>query len=81
MPIHKVLDGFMSLKQFQTFFWPPLRAVILDSIEDGPILMVLWEGACNDVPSLWGLTYDDLRKNHQQGVEIPALMPDSFKKY
>ena len=68
MPIHKGLDGFMSLKQFPTFFRPPLRAVILDFIEDGPIPMVLWEGACNDILILWGLNYDDLRKKQQQGL-------------
>ncbi len=39
------------------------------------------EAACNDILGLWGLNYDDLRKNQQQGVEIPAPMPDSFKKY
>jgi anaerobic selenocysteine-containing dehydrogenase len=39
------------------------------------------EAACNDILGLWGLTYDDLRKNQLQGIEIPAPGPETFKKY
>ncbi|MFC1581116.1 uroporphyrinogen decarboxylase family protein, partial [Thermodesulfobacteriota bacterium] len=46
MPMHKGLDGFMSLEQFKTFFWPSLRKVILALIEEGLIPTVLWEGDC-----------------------------------
>jgi uroporphyrinogen-III decarboxylase len=46
MPLHKGLDGFMSLDQFKTFFWPPLKRVILSLIQEGLIPMVLWEGDC-----------------------------------
>ncbi len=46
MPMHKGLDGFMSLDQFRTFFWPSLRKVILALIEEGLIPTVLWEGDC-----------------------------------
>ena len=46
MPMHKGLDGFMSLEQFRTFFWPSLRKVILALIEKGLIPTVLWEGDC-----------------------------------
>lgn len=46
MPLHKGLDGFMSLDQFRTFYWPPLKQVILGLIEEGLIPMVLWEGDC-----------------------------------
>jgi len=46
MPLHKGLDGFMSMDQFKTFFWPPLKRVILSLIEEGFIPMVLWEGDC-----------------------------------
>jgi len=46
MPMHKGLDGFMSLDQFKTFFWPPLKKVILSLIGEGFIPMVLWEGDC-----------------------------------
>jgi uroporphyrinogen-III decarboxylase len=46
MPLHKGLDGFMSLDQFQTFFWPSLQKVILSLIQEGFIPTVLWEGDC-----------------------------------
>ena len=39
------------------------------------------EAACNDILGLWGLTYDDLRKNQLQGIEIPSPGPETFKKY
>jgi anaerobic selenocysteine-containing dehydrogenase len=39
------------------------------------------EAACNDILGLWGLTYDDLKKNQLQGIEIPAPGPETFKKY
>ena len=47
MPMHKGLDGFMSLAQFKHFFWPSLRTVILRLIEEGLVPVVLWEGNCN----------------------------------
>lgn len=46
MPMHKGLDGFMSSDQFKTFFWPPLKKVILSLMDEGFIPMVLWEGDC-----------------------------------
>ena len=46
MPLHKGLDGFMSLDQFKTFFWPSLKKVILSLIEEGFIPVVFWEGNC-----------------------------------
>jgi uroporphyrinogen-III decarboxylase len=46
MPLHKGPDGFMSLDQFKTFYWPYLQKVIMSLIEEGLIPMVLWEGDC-----------------------------------
>jgi anaerobic selenocysteine-containing dehydrogenase len=39
------------------------------------------EAACNDILGMWGLTYEDLRKNQEKGVTVPPLGPESFKKY
>jgi uroporphyrinogen-III decarboxylase len=47
MPMHKGLDGFMSLDQFKTFFWPQLRKIIVTLIEKGLTPLVLWEGNCD----------------------------------
>lgn len=46
MPLHKGLDGFMSPEQFNEFYWPYLKAVIVKLIEEDLIPMVLWEGDC-----------------------------------
>ena len=46
IPLHWGLDGFMSPKQFTTFFWPPFRKVLLTLIEAGIYPHVLWEGDC-----------------------------------
>ncbi len=46
LPMHWGLDGFMSLDQFKTFFWPQLRRVMIGMIGAGLIPLVLWEGNC-----------------------------------
>ncbi len=46
IPIHWGLDGFMSPAQFETFFWPPLRKLILLLIEADITPNLLWEGDC-----------------------------------
>ncbi|MEJ2231706.1 MAG: uroporphyrinogen decarboxylase family protein, partial [Nitrospirales bacterium] len=47
IPLHKGLDGFMSLDQFKTFFWPTLKKLMLDLIEAGFTPCPLWEGKCD----------------------------------
>jgi len=47
IPLHKGLDGFMSLEQFKTFFWPTLKQTMLDLIEAGYTPCPLWEGKCD----------------------------------
>ena len=47
IPLHKGLDGFMSLDQFKTFFWPTLKQMMLDLIEAGYTPCPLWEGKCD----------------------------------
>jgi anaerobic selenocysteine-containing dehydrogenase len=39
------------------------------------------EAACDDILGLWGLSYEDLRKNQQQGIEVPAKGPELYRKY
>jgi len=46
IPLHWGLDGFMSPKQFTTFFWPQFQKVLLTIIEAGIYPHVLWEGDC-----------------------------------
>ena len=46
IPIHKGLDGFMSMEQFHTFFWPTLRDLMVALIDAGVVPCPLWEGDC-----------------------------------
>jgi hypothetical protein len=41
---HRGSDGFMSLRQFEKFYWPGLKATILALIEMGFTPYVFWEG-------------------------------------
>jgi uroporphyrinogen-III decarboxylase len=44
-PLHKGADGFMSDKQFETFYWPSLRKVIKALINEGLIVSLFAEGS------------------------------------
>ena len=46
IPIHWAPDAFMSQKQFETFWWPSFRKMLLGLIESGIIPMPLWEADC-----------------------------------
>ena len=46
IPIHWAPDAFMSPKQFEEFWWPPFRRLMLELIDAGLIPMPLWEADC-----------------------------------
>lgn len=46
IPLHKGLDGFMSLEQFKRFFWPTLRDLMVALINEGLVPVPFWEGNC-----------------------------------
>lgn len=48
IPLHKGAHGFMSLKQFNTFYWPSLRKVILELVDEGLVPYLLLEGDYTD---------------------------------
>ncbi len=50
MPLHKGEKGFMSPKQFETFYWPSFKKVLLGIIEEGLVPMPFAEG--NYIPRL-----------------------------
>ncbi len=54
IPLHWGLDGFMSPDQFKVFYWPQLRRMILDIIEEDLIPCVFWEGNCTSRLDLIG---------------------------
>ncbi len=73
IPLHKGADSFMSTKDFQTFYWPTLKAVILGLIKEGLIPYMFVEGAYAkrldtikdpDIPpgrTIWVFDQTDLR--------------------
>jgi hypothetical protein len=46
IPIHWAADTFMSPKQFETFWWPSFRKMMINLIEADLIPMPLWEADC-----------------------------------
>jgi hypothetical protein len=59
-PLHKGADGFMSDKQFDTFYWPTLKKIILALIDEGLTSVLSAQGsymtrleAVKDLPRGW----------------------------
>jgi hypothetical protein len=46
IPIHWAPDAFMSQKQFDEFWWPPFRRMMIEMIDAGLVPMPLWEADC-----------------------------------
>ena len=46
IPVHWAPDAFMSPKQFETFWWPSFRKLLIGLIDGGAIPMPLWEADC-----------------------------------
>ena len=44
IPLHRGADGFMSIKQFETFYWPGLKRLMLALIEADKTPYVFFEG-------------------------------------
>jgi len=47
LPLHKGADGFMSNEQFEKFYWPSFRKVLMGIIDAGLIPMSFVEGSYN----------------------------------
>ena len=48
MPLHRGSDGFMSLKDFEKFYWPTLKKVIDMKIQLGYTVVPFFEGIWDD---------------------------------
>ena len=44
MPLHRGSDGFMSVAQFEKFYWPTLKKAIMVNIDLGYVAAPFWEG-------------------------------------
>lgn len=70
IPLHKGPEGFMSDKQFRTFYWPTLRKVIIGLIDEGLVPLLFAEGGytsrleiISDVPkgtTIWWFELTDM---------------------
>jgi hypothetical protein len=47
MPLHKGADGFMSQKQYETFYWPTFKKVIMALVNEGIMPVLFAEGSYN----------------------------------
>jgi uroporphyrinogen-III decarboxylase len=83
IPIHWAPDAFMSQKQFQEFWWPPFRKMMLGLIDAGLIPMPLWEADCTkrlevikDIPPgkcIYWFERTDMVKAHEVLGDVVAL--------
>ncbi|MBN1161195.1 MAG: hypothetical protein JXA17_04545, partial [Dehalococcoidales bacterium] len=48
MPLHKGADSFMSVKQYETFYWPTFKKVIMAFVNEGIIPVLFAEGSYNN---------------------------------
>ena len=44
IPLHRGSDGFMSLKQFERFYWPQLKEMMITLVDNGIRPMCFYEG-------------------------------------
>jgi Uroporphyrinogen decarboxylase (URO-D) len=47
IPLHKGADGFMSEKDFKTYYWPTLKKTILGIVNEGVVPLLFVEGSYN----------------------------------
>ena len=47
IPMHKGDDSFMSVKQFEKFYWPTFRRLLLGLINEGCVPMMVIDGSYN----------------------------------
>ncbi len=83
--LHKGADGFMSDEQFKTFYWGPLRKVILGLIDEGLVPRLGAQGGYNsrleDIRNLpkgktiWALGYaTDMAKGKEALKDVSCIM-------
>jgi uroporphyrinogen-III decarboxylase len=84
IPLHKGADRFMSREQFETFYWPSLKKVMLGLVEDGFIPVPFAEGSYNqrletiaDSPKgtcMWHFDQTDMQRATEVLGDVCAIM-------
>lgn len=83
IPIHWGPDAFMSQKQFEEFWWPSMRELMIELIDANLIPMVMWEADCTkrletikDIPAgkcIYWFERTDMVKAFQVLGDVVAL--------
>jgi hypothetical protein len=83
IPLHKGADGFMSDEQFQTFYWPTLRKVIIGLVNEGIVPQLFAEGGYNqrlevisDVPKgkvVWWFDLTDMAQAKKTVGQVACI--------
>jgi uroporphyrinogen-III decarboxylase len=83
MPLHKGADGFMSDKQFRTFYWPTLKKVIFGLVNEGLVPFLFAEGGYNsrlevisDLPkgaTVWWFDRTDMTRAKQTVGKVACI--------
>jgi hypothetical protein len=48
IPMHKGADAFMSVPQFEKFYWPTFRKLLLGIVNEGAVPMMVIDGSYNE---------------------------------
>jgi uroporphyrinogen-III decarboxylase len=48
VPTHKGADAFMSVKQFEEFYWPTFKKLLLGCVNEGCVPMMVLDGSYNE---------------------------------
>jgi len=84
MPLHKGADGFLSEAQFQKFYWPTFRKVMMGLIEEGCVPFPAAEGSWTtrletfrDLPkgkTFWMIDNSDMAKAKKTVGSVACIM-------
>jgi hypothetical protein len=84
MPLHKGADSFMSQAQFDKFYWPSFRKVLIGLINHGCVPLLFAEGSYNkrleairDLPKgsvIWWFDQTDMIKAKETLGDVACIM-------
>lgn len=83
IPLHKGADGFMSPVQFNDFYWPTLRKLIVGLVNEGIVPLLFAEGSYNerldiisDIPKgkvIWWFDRTDMKRAKETVGRVACL--------
>ncbi len=83
IPLHKGADGFMSDEQFQAFYWPTLRKLIIGLVNEGFVPQLFAEGSYKerlevicDIPkgkTVWWFDLTDMERAKETVGQVACI--------